>query len=123
MIGGICAAIGWILGRFITPPVAGWLSSAASGGGSAISTLGSRIAFLNAPPFAAIGFAIGAGGMVVHYLGDIITRGGLQPFLPVSHRKYALTRMYAKNRIANTGFFILGVLTLMVSLASVYGVL
>lgn len=121
LIGGLCAVLGWALGRYVTPTVTGWLSAPAADGSAAF--WGSRIAVLDAPTFAAIGFAVGAGGIVVHLLGDFITTQGLQPFLPFSSRRYNPSPMYSSNKIANNGLFAVGMIAVVASLASVFGLL
>lgn len=57
---------------------------------------------------AALGFTVGAGGIVSHLLGDLITPMGIQPFFPVGS-VYSLNLVYAKDIGANLVFLVIGV--------------
>lgn len=61
---------------------------------------------------ALFGFCVGVYGITVHLLGDIITTTGIQPFLPFSRWRISISPLRASNPVANTGMFMIGVLTL-----------
>ncbi|UPM44742.1 metal-dependent hydrolase [Halocatena salina] len=123
LVGAVCAGIGWAAGEYILPPIATGLSTAATSAETPAAWWGDRLLMYDAPTMALIGFAVGAGGIVTHLLGDIITPMGLQPFRPFSERQYNVAYIPAANPYANIGFFVLGLLAMLVILASVYGVL
>lgn len=55
---------------------------------------------------------IGFFGIIAHLLGDVLTPSGIQPFAPISNKKYTLSLVYAKNFWANKGLFVLGMITM-----------
>jgi inner membrane protein len=60
---------------------------------------------------AAVGFAVGAGSVLSHLLGDVITPMGIRPFLPANRTMYTLDLVYARNVEANLALFVVGVAT------------
>jgi inner membrane protein len=56
---------------------------------------------------ATLGFTVGAGSVISHLLGDIITPMGIRPFYPVSDL-YTLNFVYAKDIGANLAFLVIG---------------
>jgi membrane-bound metal-dependent hydrolase YbcI (DUF457 family) len=68
--------------------------------------------------FAMFGFFIGAYGVFAHLLGDVITKRGIKPFLPVSGWSLSLSSLRAENPIANSSLFFLGVLAIAVVLVA-----
>jgi membrane-bound metal-dependent hydrolase YbcI (DUF457 family) len=79
---------------------------------------GSQLQGLTRWTVAGIGFVIGAGGILVHLLGDVITVSGIQPLLPFSSRQISLSSLRANSTLANTGLFAVGVLAVAVVLAT-----
>jgi len=57
---------------------------------------------------ATLGFAVGAGSIVSHLVGDVITPMGIRPFLPLDS-VYSLNLVYAKDTGANLAFIVIGV--------------
>lgn len=57
---------------------------------------------------AQLGFAVGAGSVVSHLVGDVITPMGVRPFVPVDV-VYSLNLVYARNPEANLAFMVIGV--------------
>lgn len=56
-----------------------------------------------------IGFAVGAGAVLSHMLGDVITPMGIRPLFPVVDAVYTLELVYARNPAANVAFLLVGV--------------
>jgi membrane-bound metal-dependent hydrolase YbcI (DUF457 family) len=78
----------------------------------------SQLQGLDRQTIAGVGFVIGAGGILVHLLGDVLTVSGIRPFLPFSDWKLSVSPLHAKSTLANTGFFAVGVLAVAVVLAT-----
>lgn len=139
VVGGVLGAVGWLLGDRLFE----WLYALFSAGGGLwgwfLSHLPDLSATLlagmmpNVPPeeivstikqqaggnvdrlaFAMFGFAVGAGGMLTHLLGDMITTQGIKPFQPFSRWRLSLSSLRADNSTANSGLFFLGVLAVVV---------
>ncbi|WP_330633793.1 metal-dependent hydrolase [Halocatena halophila] len=121
-LGIICAGVGWAVGTFFFPPIASGLATMSSAGTPA-SWWGTRLATYDAQTMTFIGFAVGAGGIASHLLGDIITPWGLKPFLPFSKRSYRIARIPADSTYANYGLLILGFLAFGASIAAITGFL
>ncbi|HET7322903.1 MAG TPA: metal-dependent hydrolase, partial [Halococcus sp.] len=68
--------------------------------------------------FATYGLFVGAYGIFAHLLGDVITKRGIKPFLPLSRWRLSLSSLRAESAVANSGLFFLGVLALAVVLAA-----
>lgn len=119
VIGGVCACLGWAVGSYLTVPVADQLASVVVSGDTLLAWSATRLGALDAPTLAVVGGGVGSGGVLLHLAGDIITISGIQPLLPFSKRRISLSSLYAKNKAANVGFFLLGWLAiLVVSLAT-----
>ena len=56
---------------------------------------------------ALLGFGVGAGSIVSHLLGDLITPMGIRPFFPFDS-VYTLNLVYAKDMGANLAFVVVG---------------
>jgi inner membrane protein len=112
VIGLCCAVFGWVLGTYITVPVANWLTGTIVVGPLAIEWVETHLATLDAGLLTVVGFCLGSSGICLHLLGDVITRGGIQPYLPFSRRKVSLTPLYANNTLVNRGLFGGGVLAM-----------
>jgi membrane-bound metal-dependent hydrolase YbcI (DUF457 family) len=67
---------------------------------------------INRQSAALFGFCVGVYGIIVHLLGDMITTTGIQPFLPFSQWRISISPLRASSPTANTGLFMLGMLTL-----------
>jgi membrane-bound metal-dependent hydrolase YbcI (DUF457 family) len=147
-IGGIIALCGWFVGAQVVTVLASVLSATsevvttvATSLESLASpeTIGSIVAWivglltevvanldwivsqlqgLDRQTIAGVGFLIGAGGILVHLLGDVLTVSGIRPFLPFSDWKLSVSPLHAKSTLANTGFFAVGVLAVAVVLAT-----
>lgn len=57
---------------------------------------------------AGLGFTVGAGVIVSHLVGDVLTPMGIRPFVPVDS-VYSLNLVYAKDIGANLAFIAIGV--------------
>jgi inner membrane protein len=57
---------------------------------------------------AILGFTVGAGTVVGHLVGDVITPMGIRPFYPVDS-VYSLNLVYAKDVGANLAFVVIGI--------------
>ncbi len=114
VIGLVCAGCGWLLGRYLTVPLAHWLQTTVLPATTitAVAIATEQLAVLTPETLAGLGFVIGALGICVHLAGDIITVSGIQPFLPFSRRRISLSRLRAASTLANTGFLLLGVLAM-----------
>lgn len=71
---------------------------------------------------AVFGFAVGAGGIVGHLLGDVITPAGVKLLYPLSSESYSLYLTRADSTLWNYGLFVLGVLATAVAAAVAFGV-
>jgi membrane-bound metal-dependent hydrolase YbcI (DUF457 family) len=139
VVGGILGAVGWLLGDRLFD----WLYAFFSVGGTLWGQLLDHLPELstsilttlvpNIPPgeivatikqqaggtvdrrgFAMFGFFIGAGGVLAHLLGDVITTQGIKPFLPLSRWQLSLSSLRADSPTANSGLFFLGVAAVVV---------
>ena len=114
IIGLLCAGCGWLLGRYLTVPLAHWLQTTVlpATNITAVAIATEQLAALTPETLAGLGFAMGVLGICVHLAGDIITVSGIQPFLPFSRRRISLSRLRAASTLANTVFLLLGVLAM-----------
>jgi membrane-bound metal-dependent hydrolase YbcI (DUF457 family) len=143
-VGGILGLCGWVVAGPVStalPPVFTAVSEAATTGATTLQSLtlsgttgriagllrsladslgwtGSQLQGLDRQTVAGFGFAIGAGGILVHLLGDVITVSGIRPLLPVSSRQISLSSLRANSTLANTGLFAVGALALVVVLVT-----
>jgi membrane-bound metal-dependent hydrolase YbcI (DUF457 family) len=82
---------------------------------------GGQLQGLDRQMVAGYGFVIGAGGILVHLLGDVITRSGIRPLLPISSRRVSLSSLRANSTLANTSLFAGGVVAIAVVLSLTVG--
>lgn len=108
VIGGVCACLGWMVGSYVTMPVADWLVSIAATDDTPLAWSAARLETLDALTLTITGMWVGAGGVLLHLAGDIITISGIQPLLPFSRQTISLSSLYADDTAANLGFFLLG---------------
>ena len=108
VVGGCCAGLGWLLGTYLTAPLLPWLRAEVLLG----SEWRMHVDVLDAASLSLVGFCLGAGGIVLHLLGDIITVSGIQPFLPFSQRRVRLARFRAASTPVNSLLFGMGVLAI-----------
>jgi len=57
----------------------------------------------------AVGAYVGAGGVIGHLLGDVLTPKGIRPWWPLSDRKYTFEVVLASNKRANRALVVTGV--------------
>jgi inner membrane protein len=57
---------------------------------------------------ALVGFGVGAGGVLAHLAGDVLTPMGITPGYPLHARRYTLDLFRADNQFANGGLLLLG---------------
>ena len=115
IIGLLCAECGWLLGRYLTVPLAHWLQTTVLPATSitAVTIATEQLATLTPETLTGLGFVIGVLGICVHLAGDIITVSGIQPFLPVlSAADLTVTPSCGERACANTVFLLLGVLAM-----------
>ena len=114
IIGLICAGCGWLLGQYLTVPVAHWLQTTVlpATNITVVVIATEQLAALTPRTLVGLGFVIGVLGICVHLPGDVITVSGIQPFLPFSRRRLSLSRLRAASTLANTVFLLLGVLAI-----------
>lgn len=62
-----------------------------------------------------LGFLTGAGAVVSHLLGDVITPMGIQPLFPFGGSVYTLDLVYASDPRANLSFLLVGLAALAVT--------
>lgn len=110
VIGGLCAAVGWAIGMYVTVPVGEWLADVAVSSDTPAAWVAARLSSLNGPLLAVVGGCVGVGGVLLHLAGDVITVSGIQPLLPFSQKRISVSSLYADNETANIGFFLLGLL-------------
>ncbi|WP_433634408.1 metal-dependent hydrolase [Halomicrococcus sp. NG-SE-24] len=109
IIGVICAGFGWLLGRYVTVPLAEWLAATTAGiDTTSITVVIDQLAALDPATLTFAGFAVGVGGICVHLAGDIITTSGIKPFLPFSRRRVSLSGLHADSTLANSVLFLAG---------------
>ncbi|ODR82720.1 hypothetical protein BG842_09585 [Haladaptatus sp. W1] len=114
VIGLVCAGCGWLLGQYLTVPLAHWLQTTVlpATNITAVTIATEQLAALTPGTLVGLGFVIGVLGICVHLAGDIITVSGIQPFLPFSRQRISLSRLRAASTLANTVFLLLGVLAM-----------
>jgi membrane-bound metal-dependent hydrolase YbcI (DUF457 family) len=143
VVGGILGAVGWLLGDRLFDLLYVIFSTGGNLWGWLLQRLPDLLASLlagivpNIPPgeivatiqqqaggtvgrsaFAMFGFAVGAGGVLAHLLGDVITDMGIKPFLPLSRWQLSLSPLRADSPAANSSLFFLGILAVMVVLGA-----
>jgi membrane-bound metal-dependent hydrolase YbcI (DUF457 family) len=143
VVGGVLGAIGWLLGDRLFDLLYAVFSIGGNLWGRLLDHLPDLSASLlagivpNIPPseivdtikqraggtvdrrgFATFGFAVGAGGILAHLLGDIITKQGIKPLLPLSRWQLSLSSLRADSPTANFSLFFIGVLAVVVVLGA-----
>jgi inner membrane protein len=63
-----------------------------------------------------IGFGMGTLGVLSHLLGDAMTKMGIQPFQPLSDKRYKLSWFKSRSLFANKGMLCIGVCALILAL-------
>lgn len=120
LAGVIVGGAGWLVGKHLLQPgMHALFAMPIDASRSTFMWWASRVAALDASTLATVGFWIGAGSFLMHYLGDIITTGGLQPLLPFSPFKVRISPLSYDNPAANSGVFALGVLAVLASIAGI----
>ncbi|WP_423747231.1 metal-dependent hydrolase [Haladaptatus sp. SPP-AMP-3] len=114
IVGFLCAGCGWLLGRYLTVPLAHWLQTAVfpATNITVVVIATEQLATLTPGTLVELGFVIGVLGVCVHLAGDIITVSGIQSFLPFSLRRISLSRLRSASTLANTFFLLLGILAM-----------
>jgi membrane-bound metal-dependent hydrolase YbcI (DUF457 family) len=97
-----------------TGRIAGLLRTVAD----SLARTGTQLQAVDRQTLAGVGFAIGAGGILVHLLGDVITESGIRPLLPFSSLRISLSPLRANSTLANTGLFAIGALAVGVVLVT-----
>lgn len=111
VVGWVCAGLGWGLGTYVTVPVADWLSAT---GVDLLGWVTVRLAALDPPTLAAVGWCVGSGGILLHLAGDIITKQGLQPLLPFWKFQVSPSPLPSDSKGANQLLFVLGWLMVLI---------
>ncbi len=114
IIGCLCACFGWVVGSYVTVPAADWLLSIVASEDTPLAWAATRLGALGPLTLAFVGVWVGTGGVLLHLAGDIITVSGIQPLLPFSKRTISVSSLYADDKTANLGFFLLGWLAILV---------
>lgn len=104
VVGGVLGTLGWVVGARVA-------SLLARGDCAGVAWLAGLCA-VDGPSLAAIGAAVGSGGVLVHLLGDALTVAGIRPLLPVSRWRCSLSSVRADDALANTGLLVAGVCAL-----------
>jgi membrane-bound metal-dependent hydrolase YbcI (DUF457 family) len=143
-VGGILAIGGWVLAEQVSTALPSLLTAisevtrtgattlqsfAPSGTSTRIAGLltvvadalirtGNQLQALDHQTVAGVGFTIGAGGILIHLLGDMITVSGIQPLLPLSKWRVSLSSLRANSTLANIGLFAIGALAVAVVLVT-----
>jgi membrane-bound metal-dependent hydrolase YbcI (DUF457 family) len=144
VVGGVIAFCGWVVAGQVSttlPPVLAAASEAVTTAATTLQSLtaseatgritgllrtvadslariGTQLQAVDRQTVAGVGFAIGAGGILVHLLGDVITESGIRPLLPFSSLRISLSPLRANSTLANTGLFAIGALAVGVVLVT-----
>ena len=110
LVGLVLGAIGLFIGERAFLTVGNWIT--AQGFDNVGSALIEAETAVNERELARIGFGMGTFGILAHLAGDVVTKMGIQPFLPVSSWRISLSRLRARNPVANQLLFTLGIGTL-----------
>jgi inner membrane protein len=105
-VGLVLGAFGFFLGERAFLIIGNWVT--AQGFGSVGSAVIEAETAVNEHELASIGFGMGTFGILAHLAGDIITEMGIQPFWPASSWRVSLSRLRARNPVANQLLFVLG---------------
>jgi inner membrane protein len=109
LIGALCASVGWAIGTYVTRPLLPWLQANVLVGPQWTTWTATHFAVLDAASLVLVGFWVGAGGICLHLLGDVITTSGIQPLVPFSRWTLNPSPLRAANPLVNRGLFVLGV--------------
>ena len=146
-IGGFLALCGWVATGQVAPALASvftTVSEAITSGATMLQSVtpsgttgcitallrtlagglawtGDQLQGLDRQLVAEYGFVIGAGGILVHLLGDVITVSGIRPLLPISSRRVSLSSLRANSTLGNIGLFAGGVVAIAVVLSLTVG--
>lgn len=112
VVGGCCAGLGWLVGTYITMPLLPWLRAEVLIGPQWSPWTATHFAVLDAGSLSLLGFGIGAGRILLHLLGDVITISGIQPLLPFSRWKLNPFPLCAGDPLVNNLLFVLGVVAI-----------
>lgn len=112
VVGSCCAGLGWVVGTYVTTPLLPWLRTEVLVGPQWGTWTATHLAVLDAGSLSLIGFCVGAGGIVLHLLGDVITVSGIQPLLPFSRWKLKFSPIRAGDPLVNNLLFVLGVVAI-----------
>ena len=99
-------------GTYVTMPLLPWLRAEVLIGPEWQTWTATYFGMLDAASLALLGFCDGAGGIVLHLLGDVITVSGIQPLLPFSRWTVAPLPLRAASPFVNTLLFVSGVVAL-----------
>lgn len=107
LVGLALGVLGLFIGERAFLIVGDWITAQGFDGvGSAIIEAEAAV---NERELARIGFGMGTFGILAHLAGDVVTKMGIQPFLPVFSWRVSLSRLKARNPYANQLLFVLGV--------------
>lgn len=107
LVGVVVGILGLFIGERLFIVFGDWLiSQGLSGVGNAVIKAKATV---NEHELAIIGFGMGTFGIVAHLAGDVLTDMGIRPFWPVSSRTISLSRLKARNPLANELLFALGI--------------
>jgi inner membrane protein len=110
VVGGCCAGLGWAFGTYVTTPVLPWLRAEVLIGQQ--WSTAPYVSVLDAESLSLVGFCVGAGGIMLHLLGDVITVSGIRPFLPFLRWNMSLSSLRAANLFVNNGLLVLGMVAI-----------
>lgn len=101
-----------------TGNIVAWIIGLLTDVAAILDWIASQLQTFDRQTIAGVGFVIGAGGILVHLLGDVLTVTGIRPFLPFSDWNLSVSSLNANSSLANTGLFAVGVLAVAVVLAT-----
>ncbi|WP_147464870.1 metal-dependent hydrolase [Halococcus sp. IIIV-5B] len=111
-VGAVMAGIGWAVGRYGVEPLVQTLRGTPIITSTHTAIYLEELGTYGPETLAVLGFCVGAFGIFVHLLGDVITIYGIRPLLPLSRWRLSLSSLRAANRVANTAFLIVGVVAI-----------
>ena len=106
LVGLTLGAVGFFIGERAFLIAGNWITE--RGFDSVGTTVIEAETAVNERELARIGFGMGTFGILAHLAGDVVTKMGIQPFWPVSSWRVSLSRLRARNPIANQLLFVLG---------------
>lgn len=84
-----------------------------------VAGFGIAVVFPGTPEAFAFGFVVGAGGILAHLAGDVVTPMGISPFAPMWRVHVTLEWFASKNPRVNRGFLVAGSIALFGSIGFV----